>query len=218
MRIYQISGDPDYIGISYNSVEEVTPLRQIEFEHTTLDPAHVVNVDYTFQEPEKDGVVTDCAYSGVASTLTLSQRACEALKPMLDQAGALLRLNPPHQMGYRMFVCYRHVDALDTARTEHEEGFESLITRYEFHAAALEGMDIFRLSNRVGRLFVSERFVTEVRRHRLSGFRYRQVWSSEKGGVAIQDPVMIYERFPPGYGTTLREKRDAMRRLMADWR
>ena len=60
--------------------------------------------------------------------------------------------------------------------------------------------------------------MSEVRRHRLSGFRFRRLWSSDQGGVPLEDPVMIYERFPPGYGTTLREKRDAMRRLMADWR
>ena len=218
MIIFQVEGDPDYIGVNYESVEQVTPLRRLEFDHVPLNPAHVVNVHYAFKEPEEEGVITDCPDSGLGSTLVLSQRACDALGPMLEQAGALLRLNPPHEMGYRMFVCYRHIDALDTARTEHEEGFEGFITRFEFHPAALEGVDIFRLSNRVGRLFVSERFVTEVRRHRLSGFRFRRLWSSDRGGVPLEDPVMIYERFPPGYGTTLREKRDAMRRLMADWR
>jgi len=86
-----------------------------------------------------------------------------------------------------MFVCYCHIDALDTARTKHEEGFESFITQFEFYAAAFESVDIFRLSNRAGRLFVSERFVHEVRRHRLSGFRFRQLWSSDQGGVALED-------------------------------
>ena len=51
-----------------------------------------------------------------------------------------------------MFVCCCHIDTLDTARTKHEEGFESFITQFEFHAAAFESVDIFRLSNRVGRL------------------------------------------------------------------
>ncbi len=201
--------------VEFNSVAEVTPLRQIDFEHTTLDPAHVVNIRYTFHEPERDGVITDCPFAGAGSQLVLSQRACEALGPMLDQAGALLRLNPPHEMGYQMFVCYRHIDALDTVRTKHEEGFPSRMTQYEFHAAVLEGVDIFRLSNRVGRLYVSEHFVQETRRHRLNGFRFRLLWSSERGGVTLADPVMLHERFPPGYGTTLREKRQAMRDLIA---
>ncbi len=114
-----------------------------------------------------------------------------------------------------MFVCYCHIDALDTARAKHEEGFESFITQFEFHAAAFESVEIFRPSNRVGRLFVSERFVHEVRRHRLSGFRFRQLWSSDQGGVALEYRVFIYERFPAGYGKTLREKRQAMRDLIA---
>ena len=218
MRIYQAEGDSDYIGIAFNSVEEVTPLREIEFEHTTLDPAHVVNIRYTFHEPEKDGVITDCPYAGAGSRLVLSQRACEALGPMLDQAGALVRLNPAHEMGYRMFVCYRHLDALDTVQTKHQEGFVDFITQYEFHDAIVEGVDIFRLSNRVGRLFVSEHFVQETRQHRLSGFRFRLLWSSDRGGVTLADSVMIHERFPPGYGSTLREKRQAMRDLIASGR
>ena len=137
---------------------------------------------------------------------------------MLDDSGALLRLNPPHEMGYRMFVCYRHLDALDTVRTKHEESFPSRMTQYEFHAEAFEGVHIFRLSNRVGRLYVSEHFVQETRRHRLSGFRFRLLWSSERGGVTLADPVMLHERFPPGYGSTLREKRQAMRDLIASGR
>ena len=218
MIVFQVEGDPDYIGINYDSVEQVTPLRRLEFNHVPLDPAHVVNIQYAFKEPEEEGVITDCPYSGLGSTLVLSRRASDALGPMLNQAGALLRLTPPQEMGYRIFVCYQHIDALDTARTEHQDKFEDYITRFEFHPAALEGVDIFRLSNRVGRLFVSDRFVSEVRRRRLSGFRFRRLWLSDRGGVPLEDPVMIYERFPPGYGTTLREKRDAMRRLMADWR
>lgn len=218
MKIYQVSGDPDYIGIAYDSVQEVSPLRRIEFEHTTLDPAHVVNIHYTFHEPEDEGIITDCPNARLGSALVLSQRACEALKPILDPAGTLLRLNPPHEMGYRLFVCYRHIDALDTARTKHEEGLEGLITQFEFNAAALEGVDIFRLSNRVGRLFVSHRVVSEVFRHRLSGFRFKLLWSSETGGVVLDDSAMVFERFPLGYGTTLREKRQAMRSLIADGR
>ncbi len=117
-----------------------------------------------------------------------------------------------------MFVCYRHIDALDTIRTKHEEGFEGLITQFEFHAATLQGVDIFRLSNRVGRLFVSHRIVSEVFKHRLSGFRFKLLGSSETGGVALADSAMVFERFPLGYGTTLREKRQAMRSLIADGR
>ena len=215
MRIFQAEGDPDYMGIAFRSSEEVGPLLDVDHDHRTLDPAHVVNIRYAFQEPEEEGIITDCPYSGLGSTLVLSRRACDALAPMLEQAGTLLRLSPPHEMGYRMFVCYQHVDALDTARTEHQDKFEDYITRFEFRPDALEGVDIFRLSNRVGRLFVSDRFVSEVRRHRLSGFRFRRLWSQDHGGVLLEDPVMIYERFPPGYGTTLREKRQTMRDMMA---
>jgi len=169
VRIHQVDGDPDYIGIGYQSVDEVIPLQDIDHKHRTLDPAHVINVRYTFHEPEDEGIITDCPNVRLGSTLVLSQRACETLEPILKPAGALLRLNPPHEMGYQMFVCYRHIDALDTVRATHEEGIEGHITRFAFRAAVLEDVDIFRLSNRVGRLFVSHRFVSEVFKHRLSG-------------------------------------------------
>ncbi len=149
-----------------------------------------------------DTIVLRMTWDNPPRLLVLSQRACEALGPMLDQAGALLRLNPPHEIGYQLFVCYRHIDALDTVRTKHGEGLEGLITHFEFHTAVLEGVDIFRLSNRAGRLFVSEHFEQEVLRHRLRGFRFRQLWSSDQGGVTLKAPAMIYERFPAGYAKT----------------
>lgn len=89
---------------------------------------------------------------------------------------------------------------------------------YEFKPDALEGADIFRLHGRVGQLFVTDRFTNEVLKHRLSGFRFKLLWSNETGGVVLDDSAMVFERFPLGYGTTLREKRQAMRSLIADGR
>lgn len=54
-----------------------------------------------------------------------------------------------------------------------------------------------------------------MRRHRLTDFRFRRIWSSDEGGVLLKDPIMVFERFLPGYGSTLREKRRAMRDIIA---
>lgn len=69
MIAFQVEGDPDYIGINYESVEQVTPLRRLEFDHVPLDPAHVVNIHYAFKEPEEEGIITDCPDSGFGSRL-----------------------------------------------------------------------------------------------------------------------------------------------------
>lgn len=41
---------------------------------------------------------------------------------------------------------------------------------------------------------------------------------SDTGGVLLEDPIKVFERFPVGYGSTLREKRQAMRDLIASGR
>ena len=215
MNIYQVSGDPDFISIAFRSVDEVLPLGDVEHDNARLAPDHVVHIGYRFSEPESEGVVTDAPDSRVGGTLLLSGRAQDALAQYLHGAGALVRLEPAHDMGYRMIVCYRAIDALDPGRTIHEPGADYSITQFAFYPAPLEGVDLVRLSNRVGRLFVSERFVETVRQHRLTGFRFRHVWSIDLGGIPIEDPIHIFRRFEPGWGSTLREKRQRMRAFIA---
>ena len=215
MNIYLIGGDPDYIFIRFQSVDEVSPLWDVKFKDTKLDPSHVVKLEYCFREPEEDGVMTDCPNSGTGHTLVLSRRAVDALGPMLDAAGALVEIQPSHAMGYKTFICYRRIDALDAGRCLYMKTLSYIISRYEFKPDALEGADIFRLQGQVGQLFVTDHFIGEVRKHRLSGFRYRRLWSSDTGGVLLDDPVMVFEQFPPGAGRTLREKRQIMRDMIA---
>lgn len=120
MIVYRVGGDPDYLAVVFPSVDDVRPLSRVDRHNATLDPSHVVKVEYRFGEPEEDGVVTDCLDSGMGSTLVLSQRAVEALGPMLNAAGAVVQNEPSHAMSYKTFVCYRQIDALDTERTLYE--------------------------------------------------------------------------------------------------
>ncbi len=84
-------------------------------------------------------------------------------------------------------------------------------------AGRAEEANVFRLHGQVGQLFVMDRFTSEVLTQWLSGFWLKRLWSSETGGVLLDDSVTVFERFPPGYGTTLREKRQAMRDVIANW-
>lgn len=217
MIIFLVEGDRDYMSVNHRSARDIDALMNVVFDDTRLDPSHVFGLYYVFGEPMDDGVVTDCPNTGAGATLVLSRRAVEALRPMLSRAGALFASAPEHEMQYETFACYLKLDALDKQRS-HFDGYHERIVRYEFDAAAVGDADIFRLTNLINRLYVTERFVSEVLRHRLSGFRFKRVWSSATGGVTLDDPVLEFDHFPPGYGSTRREKRQAMRDVIAIWR
>jgi hypothetical protein len=215
--IFRVEGDPDYMSVNHRSVEDIDSLLDVVVDDTRLDPSHVFKLVYTFDEPIEDGVVTDCPHTGAGATLVLSNRAVEALQPMFSRSGALFASEPEHEMQYKTFVCYLKLDALDKQRSRFHE-YHEYIVRYEFDAAAVGDANIFRLTSPINRLYVTERFVHEVLRHRLSGFRFKRVWSSATGGVTLDDPVMEFERFAPGSGSSRSEKRQAMRDLIASWR
>jgi hypothetical protein len=99
-------------------------------------------------------------------------------------------------MQYKTFACYSKLNALDRKHSKFCD-YHEYIVRCEFNAAAIGKADSFRLTSPINKLFATERFVYEVLRHRLSGFRFKRVWSSATGGVTLDDPVMEFERFPP---------------------
>lgn len=96
--IFRVEGDPDYMSVNQRSVEDIDSLLDVVFDDTRLDPSHVFKLVYTFGEPIEDGVVTDCPHTGAGATLVLSNRAVEALRPMLSRSGALFASKPEHEM------------------------------------------------------------------------------------------------------------------------
>ena len=220
MRISILAGDPDYMSVRCISWPDDEMLMSVERKGKRLPAGFVPELRYIFRDPVKEGVVTDCPYMFTESTMVLSERAQEVLGPILAESGEFIDVRPDHEKKYRLFVCYRELDALDLERVEYfpvELNFgERAIKRYAFKADVVEGAGIFRVKGLLNRLYASERFTQLVAQHRLSGFRIRQLWDGERGPLAtFDDPGLEWERYPPGFGSTVREKRQAMRDMIA---
>lgn len=96
--IFRVEGDPDYMSVNHRSAEDIDAFLNAVLDDTRLDPSHVFKLVYTFGEPMEDGVITDCPKTSAGGTLVLSNRAVEALQPMLSRSGALFENEPKHTM------------------------------------------------------------------------------------------------------------------------
>jgi hypothetical protein len=47
-------------------------------------------------------------------------------------------------------------------------------------SSAVEGVDIFNLRRKLGRIYYSDRFVARVKAAKLKGLDFTKVWSSDK--------------------------------------
>lgn len=189
---------------------------QADRENIPIPADTSFTINYALDQPVVEGVVTDCPYMSPQCALTLSARAVAVLRPLLTAAGGLFPATPYREQEYQTFACTTQIDALDRSRTEFfpvsAHFGPDRIRRYALRPGAVAAVDIFRVKGILASLFVSDRFVEAVSRHRLTGFRIRPVWSSESGPlVTFDNPGVEFERFPPGRGSTKREKRRAMR-------
>lgn len=147
-------------------------------------------------------IAADCLSMNTgADGFILSQFARSKLEPLLSAAGEFW---PVRVLGYQYwwFNCLACVDALDRRRTDADwdavEGdwgsFRWITTtrRLAFRASGLRAAPaLFRVPEYPqGVLFGTGALAQAVEQHRLTGFRFDMVWSSEGGGVSD----------PPGVG------------------
>ena len=107
-----------------------------------------------------------------------SGRAVEALRPLLEPSGELLRLE--YDAGeYYAFNITKVVDVLDEAASDVERFRDGRIMMIKRHAFVpdveerLRGICVFKLPQRVrGFSYVTDAFVNAVKRHALRGFSF----------------------------------------------
>lgn len=122
----------------------------------------------------------DLPYDG--NSLILRRSAVDALRDMLDAHGELLPLQD--EGGVELYVLnVQDLDALDEPRSKIHYIAESnrigYIDKPVFIPSALEGVDIFTLRRKLGKVYFSDRFVERVKAAKLTGLDFTKVWSSE---------------------------------------
>ena len=112
--------------------------------------------------------------------LVMRRTAVEALLEILEAHGEILPLATDDGVALFVFNA-RVVDALDEARSSlvRFPGTHRImrIEKVAFVEAAVRDLDIFRLPNRAGPTYVSERFVDRVEAAGLRGLQFEKVWS-----------------------------------------
>jgi hypothetical protein len=118
-----------------------------------------------------------------ACSLILRRSAVDALRDILDAHGELLPLED--EGGVELYVFnVRAIDALDEPRSKinYFEGTNRIcyIDKPVFIPSAVEGVDIFTLRRKLGRIYFSDRFVARVKAAKLKGLDFTKVWSSDE--------------------------------------
>ncbi len=219
MRVHRISGDPDYMTARCIDIEQTMQVHNFDRQLGRVPPDTDFKMRYIFDEPVDEGVVTDCPYFSPGSAMVFSKRLADALRPILIESGRTFELNPFGDRPYELFVCCTQLDALDPARMEYvppEESEMNRVKAFAFRPEIVANAGIFRVKGLLARLFITDRFLECIAGQGITGLRIRPVWSSDAGPlIRFDDPSFEFERFPPGYGTTKREKRQAMRDIIA---
>ena len=219
MTIFLAKGDMDYVVAECKSKAQHQRLADVEFFGGRLEADEVFPMQIFPFDPVSEGVLTDFPCPPVVGTLVLSEKAKEALRPMLDASGALFSVESDEVEGYSLFVCDRFVDALDQERSEltiNPEGRVDKVHRYALRADVLAGVDIFQMVERPRALFVSDKFVDIVSQHGLTGLMLKQVWSDTEGGVVIEKPTDPFAQYwRKDEAAVMRAKRKAMRAFIA---
>lgn len=131
---------------------------------------------------EEDGVTlheSDSPWLG-AHALIFREAAVEIFGPILESSGELLPL-ACRGVNLVVFNPTRVLAALDEASSSisrFSDGRIMRISKYVFFPEAIEGVDVFKLTNlRVSPTFVSEKFVDLWMSSRLRGLEFREISS-----------------------------------------
>ena len=125
----------------------------------------------------------DLPYSG--SGIILRRSAVDALHDILDAQGEVLPLATTDGVDLFVFNLRFMIDAIDKERSIYESVPETSliwVRTYVFREEMIRDIDIFRVPFGQRRIYVSDRFVERVKKAKLKGTEFIQLWSSEGDG------------------------------------
>ena len=111
--------------------------------------------------------------------LIFNNHAISGLKTLLEKYGELLPINCSEEslMLYNPLHVINALDEQNSSILRFTNGRIMRVNRYEFVAASIQNIDIFKLANlRVSPTFVSERFVEMWTNANLTGLEFEKVW------------------------------------------
>ena len=220
MNVYLIEGDGDYFGSSFKDRMQMRAFIAADRENKpVIDASEIVGWYYSGIETEQP-ILTDFGAMRAGPALLLRRPRTEVLRPMLREVGTILPMTPWTGHAFEAFVCDRQLDAIDHGammyRPESGDFFGDEIMQYAFKPEVVADATLFRAKGLLGRLFATDRFMDLVAAHGLTGLLVAPLWSSEAGPlVTFLDHTDEFCLYPPMPGRSVRQKRAAMRAVLA---
>lgn len=114
--------------------------------------------------------------------IVMRKTAIDELRIMLDKSGEILPLKTDD--GVELSVLNAQVvDALDEVNSDTMKlpvtNRILLVKKPVFFEERIKDLDVFRLPHRASSTYVSDRFVTRVKKARLRGLIFKKVWSND---------------------------------------
>lgn len=179
MNVYILDADVNnYRGLVYENDDIVEFNRR--FDGRSLKKVWTGKEKFGFVAPRLPKGDTP----GLSSHIPVfNQKAAKALADFVDPSGELLPITCGGEKFF-LFNVTRLVSALDETNSDLErfsDGRIMLIRRYAFRTAKLSSVIVFKLPQKpLACAYVTDPFVQRVKAAGLRGFKFRQVWSSDK--------------------------------------
>lgn len=128
----------------------------------------------------KPGKPADLPFTGIG--LIMRQSAVDALQDILDANGEILPLVT--ETGVELFVfnprfILKAFDEKNTVYERYDGSSYFKIHKFVFIESVVRGIDVFYTTFGPRELYFSDRFVARVKKARLKGTEFHQLWSSE---------------------------------------
>ena len=194
MKIYKLNADSDGKWVRFFARDSVVlPAYKDSEAFFASQPrvGLVRNNEYVRQPSTRK--FADYANVNYQSYPCFSGRAKEALGPHLGVLGQWLQLECD-EAPYWLYNITNIVDVLDEAKSKIENmGTVVEVDEFAFHPQRLRDQLIFKIPQRPDSYnLVTDRFVELVRQHRLTGFKFRLLWSLDGG--AVSSTLKAWER------------------------
>jgi hypothetical protein len=151
-----------------------------------LHPRIPIERNHESTPKDSNAVLADCSDINYRKRYPLfSERARTIFEPRLEGLGRWIEL-PSEEAKYWLFFTTNVVDALDESKSElihfPSSGRLMEIAAYAFKPEVVKDQFLFTLKQQPGRdVLVTDAFIDVVREHRLTGFMFLRLWSSEAG-------------------------------------
>lgn len=127
--------------------------------------------------------------------IALSSRAVGVLRDLIEPYGEFLPLYGPTD-----YTVFNHTAVIQNVLDIQHSDIQWLrdpggsifqIDRYALHQEAIPSVPIFCLAEYKKQILVNNDFANRVLEAKLTGFQFKEVWSTEHGGIQRPDPFKV---------------------------